>query len=97
MVQKLIIGIDLGGTNLKVGLLDLKYKILQRNIVSTKGSSTKEQLISAIVDSVETIIRQAHLKKTSILGLGIGLPGPIDIKKDWCISFPIFRVGVMSA
>jgi len=73
-----IIGVDLGGTNLKVAVLDLKYKIRGKRVLSTKIFLKKEDLISAICYSINTIIEDYKLKKNEILGVGLGLPGPID-------------------
>jgi glucokinase len=88
MNTKLIIGIDLGGTNLKVGLLDSKYKIIRREILDTQRFTRKESLVSAIVDAVNKIIKNNNLKKNDILGVGLGLPGPIDAKKGIVHFFP---------
>jgi glucokinase len=45
-------------------------------------------LISAIIDSVNKIIKNNKLNKTSILGVGLGLPGPIDVKQGTVHFFP---------
>lgn len=75
---KFIIGIDIGGTNLKIGLLDLRCKILRKEVLSTKGFLEKEDLILALERGTRGIIRAAGLKKQDILVLGVGLPGPVD-------------------
>lgn len=80
MSKKYIIGIDLGGTNLKVALLDLKYKIKDREVLSTRSFLEKEELISGIVYSINRIIKYNGLDKTDILGVGLGIPGPVDAK-----------------
>lgn len=81
MNRKFIIGIDLGGTNLKVALLDLDNKIRDKKILSTRSFSKKESLISAIIDSINRILIYNKLNKTHILGIGLGLPGPINVKQ----------------
>lgn len=88
MLKSFIIGIDLGGTNLKIALLDLKYRIKYKAVLSTKKFVSKESLISAIVASVNKIIQDNNLKKTNILGIGLGLPGPIDVKLGLVHFFP---------
>lgn len=88
MAEKFIIGIDLGGTNLKIGLLDLKYKLRDKKVLSTKRFFKKESLIQAIVDSVYKIIKDNNLNKTDILGIGLGLPGPVDVKRGIVHFFP---------
>lgn len=88
MIGKFIIGIDLGGTNLKVALIDLKYKIRYKEVLSTKKFITKQSLICAIIDSINKIIKNSHLNRPHILGIGLGLPGPIDVKKGIVHFFP---------
>ena len=88
MRRKFIIGIDLGGTNLKIALLDLKYRIKNKNVLRTQEFIQKESLILAIVDSINNIIESNKLKRTSILGIGLGLPGPIDTWRGIVHFFP---------
>lgn len=88
MAKKFIIGIDLGGTNLKVALLDLKYRVKYKEVLSTKKFAKLDSLISAIIASVNKIIQDKKLKKINILGLGVGLPGPINVKKGIVHFFP---------
>lgn len=88
MARQFIVGLDLGGTNLKIALLDLKYKIIDKNILSTQRFVKKEGLIWAIVYSVNKIIENNGLSRVNILGVGIGLPGPIDVKHGIVHFFP---------
>jgi len=88
MARKFIIGIDLGGTNLKIALLDLKYNIRAREVLSTPSFNKKADLISAICYSVKRIIENNKLSKVDILGIGLGLPGPIDAKRGIVHFFP---------
>ncbi len=88
MLRKFIIGIDLGGTNLKLAVLDLKYKLIDKEVLSTQRFKKKENLISAICYSVNRIIENNKLRKKDILGIGLGLPGPIDEKAGIVHFFP---------
>lgn len=88
MAAKFIIGIDLGGTNLKIAVLDLKYKIRDKEVLGTQQFRKKENLISAICYSVNRIIENNGLKKKDILGLGLGLPGPVDQNSGIVHFFP---------
>jgi glucokinase len=81
MSKNFIIGIDLGGTNLKVALLDLRWRIKYKAIFKTQSFSPKERLISAITHAVEQTIQKHHISNRNILGIGLGLPGPIDPQK----------------
>ncbi|MCX5698695.1 MAG: ROK family protein [Candidatus Omnitrophica bacterium] len=81
MIKRFIIAIDLGGTNLKCALLDSSLKIKAKSSFSTKSFDNKYKLIQGIIDSVESFILNQRLKRSAILGVGIGVPGPVDTLK----------------
>lgn len=88
MAKEFIAAIDLGGTNLKIALLDLKYKIKHREVLGTQRFTRKEELISAIIDSIDNILKGHKLSRKNLLGIGLGLPGPIDYQKGIVHFFP---------
>ena len=88
MAEEFIAAIDLGGTNLKIALLDLKFRVRHKEVLNTAGFTGRESLISAIVNSVTGILKENKLNKSSLLGVGLGLPGPIDYKKGIVHFFP---------
>ncbi|MCM8797636.1 MAG: ROK family protein [Candidatus Omnitrophica bacterium] len=88
MIKKYIIAIDLGGTNLKIAVLNLNLNILRKEIIATRTFRTKVSLIESIVDSVNAIIARYHLKKRDVLGIGLGVPGPVDHKSGVVHFFP---------
>lgn len=87
-MHKFIIGIDLGGTNLKVALMDSRYRIRARDVLSTKNFRAKEELISAIAGRVTDMLAESGLNRRQILGLGLGVPGPVDAHKGLVHFFP---------
>ena len=81
MSAKFIIGIDLGGTNLKAGLLDNNCIIKDKIVLVTKKFTNKKGLISAIIFAIDSLIKDNKLTKKQILGIGIGVPGPTNYQK----------------
>jgi len=81
MVKKFIIAIDIGGTNLKCALLNSSLKIKAKSSFSTKSFKNKEELIGSIIAAINGFIAELELSRGSILGVGIGLPGPVDTFK----------------
>ena len=88
MKNKYIIAIDLGGTNLKVAVLDSKLKIIRKEIFSTRISKTKNLLIGTVIFSINKVIGACRLKKAQILGVGLGVPGPVDQESGVVHFFP---------
>jgi len=88
MEKKYIIAIDLGGTNLKVALLDKDYNIKDKEVLSTRSFMEKDDLILGIVYSVNRFIKYNNLNKDQIYGVGLGLPGPVDARVGIVHFFP---------
>lgn len=88
MHKSRIIGIDLGATNLKLAVFSLGCKLLSKEVLSTTSFLTKQSLIKGIIASVLGILRSKGLKKGGILGVGLGLPGPIDRLRGIVHFFP---------
>jgi len=81
MAKKFIMAIDLGGTNLKCALLDNSLKIKAKSSFSTKSFDNQYKLIQGIIDSLNSLILNQRLSRSVILGVGIGVPGPVDTLK----------------
>ena len=68
-----VIGIDLGGTAIKLGRFDKIGDCLQSLSVPTPQPATPEAVIDAMVDAI------AHLNPDNqVVSIGIGTPGPAD-------------------
>ena len=79
------IGVDLGATFIKMGLVDSKAKVYFRRKIETPTGVKKSPLIDAIVYNIRDIIRESGKK---VSGVGIGVPGPVDSKKGIVHYFP---------
>jgi glucokinase len=80
MYRKFIFGIDLGATNIKIGLVDSHGRIVTRKYLFTKSFSNREKLLSKIIEVIYNVLKQSKIQKKNILGIGIGLPGLINFK-----------------
>jgi len=83
-----IVGIDLGGTNLKAALLDERCRIRHRQTLSTERFPGQRGLIDAIVELVHSLCRTRRVTLKQIKGVGIGVPGPVDTAKGIVHFFP---------
>ena len=78
MGKKIAIGVDLGGTNVRIALGDEEGRILAK--ISERTEKTKGP--EGISEQIARIIRQLEEKaETKIMGIGIGSAGPLDLKK----------------
>ena len=79
-----IIGVDLGGTNIVSLFINEKGKVIVRDKRETLTEKGKETTINQIVESVKAVIEKGKKKGISfksILGIGIGSPGPLNTKE----------------
>src|SRR5438105_1745773 len=71
------IGVDLGGTNLRIAAIDTEGRLLEKITTGTQVARGRDQVISEMCDA----IRQLAVKFPGrLLGTGIGVPGIIEIE-----------------
>ncbi|CAM3134691.1 ROK family protein [Streptobacillus felis] len=70
-------GIDLGGTNSKIGILDETGKIVYSTIVKTESSLGYEESVKKLSDHIKFGLEKNGISYSDFVSLGIGVPGPI--------------------
>ena len=73
-------GIDLGGTTVKIAYFDEEGNLLDKWEIPTVTADGGAQILPDIAASVLGYIDEKKICKESILGLGIGVPGPVSGK-----------------
>lgn len=83
MAEKIrYIGIDLGGTNIKAALVNTETgEISAVNSIPTNAREGHDSVIAQMAKVVDQIVTQSGFEKSEIGGIGVGLPGSIDIGK----------------
>ncbi|MDR0380420.1 MAG: ROK family protein [Oscillospiraceae bacterium] len=79
--MKRYIGVDLGGTNIKVALVDDGHQILIEKSRPTLLPRPAEDVCADIVAAIRDILSQAKLTAKDVCGGGIGCPGTVDGKR----------------
>ncbi|MBU4046938.1 ROK family protein, partial [bacterium] len=79
--KKYSIGVDLGGTNIVSAIVNYQGKIVNRLKVPTLAERGKGATIKRIIETIHKNIVQSTIAPDDIIGIGIGAPGPLDIKK----------------
>jgi len=82
------IGFDLGGTKMLSAAYDDDWKILGRRRRKTRGREGSDNGIARIGSTIKRLIDENDLKDHTIRGIGIGCPGPIDLKKGRILTTP---------
>ena len=77
-VPPLFVGVDLGGTNTKVGLVDDRGQTLSYVEIPTKADKGPEDTAGRIGKAVHDVIRLAEYDQADVARIGLGSPGLID-------------------
>ncbi len=82
-----IIGVDVGGTKVAGGLVDLKAHLVKTIIVPTRAEKGFETSFGQIVKVISTLLKHAGGKER-VLGIGICCPGPLNPRTGLVINPP---------
>ncbi len=95
---KFAVGVDLGGTNIKIGIVSEKGTIVKKISVKTQAEEGTKTVVKNIKKGIQEILKSNDYK---IRGIGIGAPGVVDIKKGTVENPPNFpgwgRVNLIKA
>lgn len=82
------IGVDLGGSMTKIGLSNRSGVIIGRRAVPTRGEEGPEPIVREIARVIDELVEEAGISRSSLLGVGIGSPGPLDTGSGVIIDTP---------
>lgn len=80
------IGVDLGGTNIAVGVINDNYEIIVRAGTKTNIPRPAESIFSDIVKCSKEAVAKAGIEMSEVASIGIGTPGSCD-KKNGVILY----------
>ncbi len=78
--KKVTIGIDLGGTAVKIGIVDEAYELLAQTSIPTGAERPYEQVIADMGMAAAALLQENGWRMEDCLGVGAGCPGTIDSK-----------------
>lgn len=85
-----LIGIDLGGANIKGAIYDLDYQLVIQRSHLTEVSEGSARVIEQIKNLVKELMSEAKLAFSSIKCMGMGIPGLLDLKTGTSLFSPNF-------
>lgn len=88
------IGIDLGGTNTAIGLVDDNCNIVRKGSVPTERKKSFEEIVKDMAELTTKLAKEEGIKPSEITQIGIGSPGALNQDKTGIVfasSFPTFR------
>jgi len=88
-MNKIIIGVDLGGTKIMTGAINREGRVLCKPVkVLTGGHELREMIVKRITDSIEDILSKLNSTINDVAGIGIGSTGPLDIDSGIILECP---------
>ncbi|SMC28922.1 glucokinase [Clostridium acidisoli DSM 12555] len=87
-MKEYVIGIDLGGTKISGALANLSGDIISKYVLPTNASEGEESVLKRIFTVIEKVLEDGKKSSEEIKAIGIGSPGPLDVKKGIVISTP---------
>lgn len=72
------VGIDLGGTNIKTGIVGKDGKIVAKSSIPTKGDRPADEVAFDMSVEVLNLVKSAKISMDEVVGVGVGSPGAIN-------------------
>jgi glucokinase len=90
-MKSVIIGIDLGGTSIKLGLVNISGQIIQSLEWPTPKNKSYHEVIAVFGQMSEQLLRETVYDWGDVFGVGIGIPGFLDFST--CTVFEAVNLG----
>ncbi|MBQ8165298.1 MAG: ROK family protein [Clostridia bacterium] len=79
------IGIDLGGTNIALGIVTEDGKLLKKVSTPTNAQRSAEEIAVNMVEATLALIESENISREEIISIGIGVPGAVDDANGICV------------
>ena len=73
MAKDFVVGIDVGGQTIKLGVVDARGEVLAQKVIKTSSDPSAEVVVSEIAQAVRDIVKESG-KEGQIRGVGVGAP-----------------------
>ncbi len=75
--RQYVIGIDVGGTEIKAGIFDKNGNIVAKGHIATKHDDNCAYIFNDIADEIDRLINENGIYRGSVSAIGVGVPGPV--------------------
>lgn len=79
-MAKYSFGVDVGGTTIKMGLFDTEGNVLDKWEIKTRTENGGVNVLPDVADAVKGKMQEKSIAQEDVVGVGIGVPGPVDAK-----------------
>lgn len=79
--KKPVVGIDLGGTNMQIGIVSPDLKVIGQAKKKTKAEEGLDGVLARLVEGINEACADARLSLADLAAVGIGAPGAVDPRR----------------
>ena len=91
-------GVDVGGTTVKLAYFDTDGNMLDKWEIPTVVGTDGSQILPDIAASIENYIQKNNIDRSSLIGIGVGVPGPVNtrgvVNKCINLNWGVFNIEV---
>ncbi len=88
ITNEYILGIDLGGTNIKIGCFDSNLNLIGKISVPTRADVEPEFIVDRFFSASEELLKQNSLSLANVCAVGIGAPGTVNSAEGIVVVAP---------
>jgi glucokinase len=92
MDDSVTVGVDLGGTSVRVGVYDCARQLLGSRSMATRVEAGPQSVVEEIASAIKELLQELALDGATheLIGVGIGSPGPINLETGTLGLLPNF-------
>jgi glucokinase-like ROK family protein len=85
----LVAGVDIGATSIDLGIADFSSKLLVRYSEPASVKDGPIRVLGRVCSLLEKMLQGSNLNPEKLIGIGVGVPGPVDFSLGTLVSPPI--------
>jgi glucokinase len=85
---KYYLGIDLGGTDIKAGVINEEYELIAKHVAPTLPQRPIEDVVADMAAAGRAAVKTAGISESDIIHVGVGVPGAINSKTNVVLLAP---------
>ena len=85
-MSELALGLDLGGTKIRAGLIDQQGQLVIANTYPTDISNGREGIMNSIISAIAPLLTRARREGKLLMGIGISAAGVINVRSGTVID-----------
>ena len=82
------VGVDIGGTKIKVGIADSDGRIIRQNTIDTQPARSSHAIIDSILIAIDDLLHHSSMTRCDVESIGLGVPGTAEAASGVVVYAP---------